>query len=48
MWLVGRARELGLEPAFFVLNFRGQHVGFAVRGERPTTTAWSRPSADDH
>jgi len=41
MWLAGRARELGLEPEFFALNFRGQHVGFAVRGERPTT-------ADNH
>ena len=35
MWLVGQARELGLEPEFFALNFRGQHVGFAVRGQRP-------------
>jgi hypothetical protein len=35
MWLVGRARQLGLEPEFFALNFRGQHVGFAIRGERP-------------
>jgi hypothetical protein len=46
LWLVGRARALGLEPEFFALNFRGQHVGFAVRGLRPTT-AWSRPAADD-
>jgi hypothetical protein len=35
MWLVDHARGLGLEPAFFALNFRGQHVGFSVRGERP-------------
>jgi hypothetical protein len=35
MWLVGRARALGLEPEPFALNFSGQHVGFAVRGERP-------------
>jgi hypothetical protein len=35
LWLVGQARELGLEPEFFALNFRGQHVGFAVPGERP-------------
>jgi hypothetical protein len=34
-WLAGRAEELGLEPEFFALNFRGQHVGFAVRGDRP-------------
>jgi hypothetical protein len=45
MWLVDHAREQGLEPEFFSLNFRGQHLGFAIRGERPTT-AWSRPSAD--
>jgi hypothetical protein len=35
MWLAGQARELGLEPEFFALNFRGQRVGFAVRGRRP-------------
>jgi len=35
MWLAGHARELGLRPEFFALNFRGQHVGFAVRGDRP-------------
>ena len=34
-WLAGQARELGLEPEFFALSFRGQHVGFAVRGQRP-------------
>ena len=35
MWLAGHARGLGLQPEFFALNFRGQHVGFAVRGDRP-------------
>jgi hypothetical protein len=35
MWLVGRARDLGLEPRFLALNVRGQNVGFFVRGERP-------------
>lgn len=35
MWLAGHAGELGLRPEFFALNFRGQHVGFAVRGDRP-------------
>jgi hypothetical protein len=35
MWLVGQARELGLAPEFFALNFRGQHLGFVVRGPRP-------------
>ncbi len=35
LWLAGQARGLGLEPEFFALNFRGQHVGFAVRGDRP-------------
>ena len=35
MWLVDRARALGLEPEFFALNFAGQRVGFAIRGERP-------------
>ena len=35
MWLVDHARGLGLQPEFFALNFRGQHVGFAVRGDRP-------------
>jgi hypothetical protein len=35
MWLAGHARGLGLEPEFFALNFRGQHLGFAIRGERP-------------
>ena len=36
MWLVGQARDLGLEPEFFALNFRGQHLGFVVRGPRPS------------
>jgi hypothetical protein len=35
MWLAGHAWGLGLQPEFFALNFRGQHVGFAVRGDRP-------------
>jgi hypothetical protein len=35
MWLADRARALGLEPEFFALNFAGQRVGFAIRGERP-------------
>jgi hypothetical protein len=35
MWLADQARERGLEPAYLSLNFRGQHVGFVVRGERP-------------
>ena len=35
MWLAGRARDLGLAPEFFALNFRGQHLGFVVRGRRP-------------
>jgi hypothetical protein len=35
MWLVGQARDRGLEPQFLALNFRGQHVGFAIRGPRP-------------
>jgi hypothetical protein len=35
LWLVDHARGLGLEPEFFSLNFAGQHVGFAIRGERP-------------
>ena len=34
-WLAGHARGLGLEPEFFALNFRGQHLGFAIRGDRP-------------
>jgi len=35
LWLADHARGLGLEPEFFALNFSGQHLGFAVRGERP-------------
>jgi hypothetical protein len=35
LWLADQARGLGLEPEFFALNFRGQHVGFAIRGDRP-------------
>ena len=46
MWLADQARDRGLQPRYFSLNFRGQHVGFSVRGERPTT-AWSRHSADN-
>jgi hypothetical protein len=34
-WLAGRAEALGLEPEYFALNFRGQRVGFAIRGDRP-------------
>jgi hypothetical protein len=34
-WLAGRAEGLGLEPEYFALNFRGQPVGFAIRGDRP-------------
>jgi hypothetical protein len=35
LWLAGQARDLGLTPEFFALNFRGQHLGFVVRGPRP-------------
>jgi hypothetical protein len=35
LWLVERARALGLEPEFFALNFAGQNLGFVVRGRRP-------------
>jgi hypothetical protein len=35
LWLAGQARDLGLAPEFFALNFRGQHLGFVVRGPRP-------------
>jgi hypothetical protein len=35
MWLADQASGRGLAPEFFALNFRGQHVGFAVRGNRP-------------
>jgi hypothetical protein len=35
LWLADQARELGLEPEFFALNFRGQHLGFVHRGRRP-------------
>jgi hypothetical protein len=35
LWLVERARDLGLEPEFFALNFAGQNLGFVVRGLRP-------------
>jgi hypothetical protein len=35
LWLVERARDLGLEPEFFALNFAGQNLGFVVRGRRP-------------
>ena len=35
MWLVDQARARGLEPEFFALNFAGQHLGFAIRGQRP-------------
>jgi hypothetical protein len=35
MWLAAHARDLGLDPEFFALNFRGQHLGFMVRGRRP-------------
>ena len=35
MWLAGQAGDLGLAPEFFALNFRGQHLGFAIRGDRP-------------
>jgi hypothetical protein len=37
-WLTGQARGLGLEPEPFALNFRGQSVGFAVRGSRPAAS----------
>ena len=39
MWLADHARGRGLEPEFFALNFRGQHVGFAIRGDRPAGPA---------
>ena len=35
LWLVERARDLGLEPEFFGLNFAGQNLGLVVRGPRP-------------
>jgi hypothetical protein len=35
LWLVERARGLGLEPECFALNFAGQNLGFVVRGPRP-------------
>jgi hypothetical protein len=35
LWLVERARDLGLEPEFFALNFAGQNLGLVVRGPRP-------------
>jgi hypothetical protein len=35
LWLVERARDLGLEPELFALNFAGQNLGFVVRGRRP-------------
>ena len=38
LWLAGQARDLGLEPEPFALNFRGQSVGFAVRGSRPAAS----------
>jgi hypothetical protein len=38
LWLADRARDLGLEPEPFALNFRGQSVGFAVRGRRPAAS----------
>ncbi len=34
-WLLEQAQERGLEPRCFYLNFRGQHLGFYVRGRRP-------------
>ena len=39
LWLADHARGLGLEPEFFALNFRGQHVGLAVRRARPAAPA---------
>jgi hypothetical protein len=36
MWLADQARARGPEPEYLALNFRGQHVGFAVRGRRPS------------
>ena len=38
LWLADQARDLGLEPEPFALNFRGQSVGFAVRGRRPAAS----------
>jgi hypothetical protein len=35
LWLAEHARGLGLQPEFFSLNCSGQHVGFAIRGQRP-------------
>ncbi|HEX2374682.1 MAG TPA: hypothetical protein VHO93_11950 [Actinomycetota bacterium] len=37
LWLVEHARGLGLQPEFFALNFRGQRLGFVVRGQRPAS-----------
>jgi hypothetical protein len=42
MWLVDQARGRGLEPEFFALNFRGQHLGFAIGGDRPPGQAERR------
>jgi hypothetical protein len=33
--LADQARERGLEPRYFARNFRGQRLGFSVRGDRP-------------
>jgi hypothetical protein len=35
LWLADQARDLGLDPEPFALNFHGQSLGFAVRGPRP-------------
>jgi hypothetical protein len=35
LWLADHAHGLGLAPEFFALNFRGQHLGFVVRGPWP-------------
>jgi hypothetical protein len=34
-WLTGEARESGLPVEYFYLNFKGQNVGFYIRGKRP-------------
>jgi len=34
-WLTDEARESGLPVEYFYLNFKGQNVGFYIRGKRP-------------
>jgi hypothetical protein len=34
-WLTDEARKSGLPVEYFYLNFKGQNVGFYIRGKRP-------------